>query len=202
MIRCLFYIFLGSIGLVFSRCNHVGKSPAVTQAHRKEEDWSQGLDTYEATWPKEFGLGRAADKSFIAKWDIDVRPDGKGLPKGVANIKNGAIIYLEKCAKCHGVNGYEGPEDKLVTDSTNQNTIGNYWPYATTIFDYVRRAMPFDSPGSLTNQEVYDITAYLLYLNGIIEQEYAINEKTLPQIEMPAKKKYILDDRRGGHEIR
>src|SRR5690606_12775435 len=82
------------------------------------------------------------------------------------------------------------------------NTIGNYWPYATTIFDYVRRAMPFNAPGSLTDQEVYDITAYLLYLNGIIQEEYIITEKTLSAVEMPARKRYILEERQGGREIR
>ncbi|MBD1434546.1 cytochrome c [Sphingobacterium sp. DN00404] len=196
------YIVLGCAVALLIRCNPADKIPSDEPVQRHEADWSDGLATYEATWPEKFGIGRPADKSFIAKWDIDVRPDGKGLPKGEGNVKDGAVVYQNKCASCHGVNGYEGPEDKLVTDSTGRNTIGNYWPYATTIFDYVRRAMPFNAPGSLTDQEVYDITAYLLYLNGIIQEEYIITEKTLPAVEMPAKKRYILDDRRGGPEIR
>ncbi len=195
-------ILLGCIVVILIRSTYVDKFTSVTQIQRHGADWSEGLEAYEATWPEKFGIGRPADKSFIARWDIDVRPDGKGLPIGEGRAKNGAAVYAAKCASCHGINGYEGPEDKLVTDSTGRNTIGNYWPYATTIFDYVRRAMPFNAPGSLTDQEVYDITAYLLYLNGIIEEEYAINEKTLPQIEMPARKRYVLDDRRGGLEIR
>nr|WP_284040288.1 cytochrome c [Sphingobacterium sp. lm-10] len=164
--------------------------------------WSDGLNKYETTWPDQFKLGRPASADFIARWDIDVRPDGKGLPVGIGTPREGAQVYAQKCASCHGANGYEGPEDKLVTDGTATNTIGNYWPYATTIFDYVRRAMPFDQPGSLTDQEVYDITAYLLALNGIIDQDSQIDQKTLPQVEMPARKKYVLDDRRGGKEIK
>ncbi|MFD2540403.1 c-type cytochrome [Sphingobacterium chuzhouense] len=196
------HIMLACVVICLTYCNRADHISAVTQVQRHEANWSDGLAAYEATWPDKFEIGKSADKSFIAKWDIDVRPDGKGLPKGEGRAKNGAAVYQNKCASCHGVNGYEGPEDKLVTDSTGRNTIGNYWPYATTIFDYVRRAMPFEAPGSLTDQEVYDITAYLLYLNGIIEEEFVITEKTLPQVEMPAKKRYVLDDRRGGPEIR
>ncbi|WP_052072516.1 c-type cytochrome [Sphingobacterium deserti] len=165
--------------------------------------WDDGLENYRKTWPSRFRLGKLADQQFIAKWDIDVRPDGKGLPKeGSGTVKAGSKLYHQKCASCHGINGYEGPYDKLVTDSTGKNTIGNYWPYATTIFDYVRRAMPFNAPGSLSDQEVYDITAYLLYLNKIIEANEVINAKTLPKIEMPARKRYVIDDRKGGPEIK
>ncbi len=165
--------------------------------------WNDGLESYRETWPARFRIGQAADAKFIAQWDIDVRPDGLGLPdKGEGTVMAGELLYRQKCASCHGVHGYEGPYDKLVTDSTGKNTIGNYWPYATTIFDYVRRAMPFNAPGSLSDQEVYDITAYLLYLNRIIGKEQVINAKTLPQVEMPALKRYVLDDRRGGTEIK
>src|SRR5690606_22293955 len=129
-------------------------------------------------------------------------PDGKGLPKGRGLAKNGAAVYRKKCASCHGANGYEGPEDKLVTDPTGGNTIGNYWPYATTIFDYVRRAMPFDAPGSLTDQEVYEINSSLRDQNGKIEEGKVITEGSLRPVDMPAKKRYVLEDRRGGPEIR
>lgn len=200
--RGVISIILACIVTCLTYCNRADQLSVVTEVQRPEAAWAEGLAAYEATWPDKFGIGKSADRSFIAKWDIDVRPDGKGLPKGAGKAKNGAIVYRNKCASCHGANGYEGPEDKLVTDSTGRNTIGNYWPYATTIFDYIRRAMPFDAPGSLTDQEVYDITAYLLYLNGIIEEEYMITETTLPQVEMPARKRYVLDDRRGGREIR
>lgn len=196
------YFVIGIALILLICCDAADKVEPSAGRRQGETDWSDGLVAYQATWPDKFGIGRHADKSFIAKWDIDVRPDGKGLPDGEGSAKNGAVIYRQKCASCHGANGYEGPEDKLVTDSTGRNTIGNYWPYATTIFDYVRRSMPFNAPGSLTDQEVYDITAYLLYLNGIIKEEYKITATTLPQIEMPAKKRYISDDRRGGPEVR
>ncbi|MFD2598746.1 c-type cytochrome [Sphingobacterium corticis] len=166
------------------------------------ESWSDGLKEYEASWPNRFDFGRSASKEFIAKWDIDVRPDGRGLPKGNGRPAYGALMYKQKCASCHGKNGYEGPEVKLVDDGSGANIIGNYWPYATTIFDYIRRAMPFDRPGSLTDQEVYDITAYLLSLNQIIDADDEINEQSLPKIEMPARKQYVLDDRKGGKEIK
>lgn len=196
------YLSIGG-AVAFLVCCETGDSvPSATSLRQRETDWSDGLAAYQATWPDKFGIGSPADKSFIAKWDIDVRPDGKGLPNGEGTAKHGALVYQQKCASCHGANGYEGPEDKLVTDSTGSNTIGNYWPYATTIFDYVRRAMPFNAPGSLTDQEVYDITAYLLYLNGIIHEEHKITATTLPQIEMPARKRYVLDDRHGGKEVR
>ncbi|HLS95309.1 MAG TPA: c-type cytochrome [Sphingobacterium sp.] len=196
------YLLIGCTTASLTRCSPVDRVPATVHVQQEHTDWSTGLIAYEATWPDKFGIGRPADKKFIDRWDIDVRPDGKGLPKGRGLAKNGAAVYRKKCASCHGANGYEGPEDKLVTDPTGGNTIGNYWPYATTIFDYVRRAMPFDAPGSLTDQEVYDITAYLLYLNGIIEEGNVITEESLPRVEMPAKKRYVLDDRRGGPEIR
>ena len=169
----------------------------------KDIAWDDGMIQYEYTWPTHFDIGEKPSSAFIENWDIEVRPDGKGLPKnGRGLAKNGAIIYQNKCASCHGKNGNDGVYDKLVTDTSGKNTIGNYWPYATTIFDYVKRAMPFNAPGSLTDQEVYDVTAYLLYLNKIIDKEYVIDFESLPKIEMPAKVKYIVDDRRGGNEIR
>lgn len=165
--------------------------------------WSAGLEQYADSWPRDFDIGKPATAELIKKWDIDVRPDGVGLPKeGLGRVSHGDAIYQLKCASCHGKNGNDGAYDKLVTDSTGSNTIGNYWPYATTIFDYVRRAMPFNQPGSLTDQEVYDITAYLLYLNNIIDAEQTIDHNNLAKIEMPALKRYVKDDRKGGNEIR
>lgn len=195
-------LFLSSFFL--ARCSFNREdTAAIDSSQAYHTSWDDGLEDYRKTWPGRFDMGKPADAKFIAKWDIDVRPDGKGLPKeGAGTVKSGAVLYQTKCAACHGVNGYEGPYDKLVSDSTGKNTIGNYWPYASTIFDYVRRAMPFNAPGSLTDQEVYDITAYLLYRNKIIEADDVINSETLPQIEMPALKRYVIDDRKGGQEIR
>lgn len=167
------------------------------------ENWSSGNSNYQKTWPESFNIGVIPGRDEILKWDIDVRPDGKGLPKDAAGIvSNGSVLYASKCSSCHGKTGIEGPYDKLRSDSTGSNTIGNYWPYATTIFDYVRRAMPFNAPGSLSNQEVYDITAYLLYINGIIERDKIIDSESLVEINMPARDLYVDDDRKGGNEIK
>jgi len=157
--------------------------------------------------PAQFGIGRKATLAEIRKLDIDVSPDGKGLPAGSGNIQSGKLVYQAKCIACHG-NG-EPTENPLLGEALFVNhltektkTIGTYWPYATTIFDYVRRAMPYNAPGSLSNQEVYDLTAYLLYANKIIPANAVINQQTLQKVVMPAKEKYVEDDRRGGKELR
>ncbi|MDQ1090393.1 sulfite oxidase [Siphonobacter sp. SORGH_AS_0500] len=150
-----------------------------------------------------FNFGRLATPADIQRWDIDIRPDGKGLPKGSGTAQKGKSIFAQKCAACHGVTGVEGPNDRLVsTDSSQGKAIGNYWPYATTVFDYIRRAMPFNQPGTLTDEEVYSLTAFLLEANRVIKPGTELNAQTLPAVQMPALKRYILDDRRGGPIIR
>lgn len=159
-------------------------------------------------WPTSFGFGRVATESEILDLDTDIRPDGKGLPAGEGNAVLGREIYLAKCSACHGATGTEGPDDRLVVGDTTTvknrkvKAIGNYWPYATTVFDYVRRAMPFNAPGSLTDAEVYSLTAYLLQANGLIKDGTVLNAKTLPGVYMPAKKYFIPDDREDGPVIR
>src|SRR5690606_12810815 len=106
---------LGCIAVLIVLCSSAGESTASTDTG--PESWTDKLEEYKKTWPDKFGIGRSADKDFIARWDIDVRPDGKGLPKGTGRAKNGALIYSNKCASCHGINGVEGPEDNLVTSS-------------------------------------------------------------------------------------
>jgi mono/diheme cytochrome c family protein len=171
----------------------------------------RGLPLVDTTkWPTSFGFGRPATGAEITAWDIDVRPDGKGLPPGQGDVEKGRAMYVVKCAACHGANGMETPGVKLiavalVSDTAAKSrpkTIGNYWPYATTLFDYVRRAMPYNMPGSLTNNEVYSITAYLLSANKIIKADALLNAKNLPKIVMPAKKLFIMDDRKGGPEVK
>lgn len=167
---------------------------------------STGVSNNDTTnWPKSFGFGRAASSEEIAEIDIDVRPDGHGLPSGSGSAAKGRTIYNTKCASCHGKNGTEGPYSILVGamgDTTKAKTIGNYWPYATTLFDYVRRAMPYNMPGSLSNNEVYDLTAFLLYKNKIIDSPTIINAVSLPKVKMPAQTLFVNDDRRGGAEVR
>ena len=158
-----------------------------------------------AAWPAHFGFGRAATAAEIDSLNISISPNGKGLPAGYGNAAAGKIIYLEKCAACHGETGAEPTPNRLVAtmgDTARVKTIGNYWPYATTVFDYIRRAMPFNAPGSLSDEEVYSLTAFLLYRNGIIDSSLQLNAVNLPQIVMPAKKYYVDDDRRGGNEVK
>ncbi|MEI6949973.1 cytochrome c [Paraflavisolibacter sp. H34] len=154
-------------------------------------------------WPGQFGFGRRAHADKVAAIDIDVRPDGKGLPSGRGTVAEGRQVYQLKCAPCHGVNGVDGPYNHLVyTDTSDAKAIGNYWPYATTLFDYIRRAMPFTAPGSLTNAEVYNVTAYLLHANKLIDSTDVLDARTLPLVAMPARKLFVPDDRKGGPEIR
>jgi len=164
-----------------------------------------------ANWPKTFGLGRTATTAEIAALDIDIRPDGKGFPPGSGTAVEGELIFAAKCASCHGAGGREVPNLKLpapalVSDTIfvkrKGNTIGNYWPYSTTIFDYIRRTMPYNAPGSLTDKEVYSITAYLLNANQIISKQHIINAQTLPKVVMPARKFYVRDNRKGGKAIK
>ena len=153
--------------------------------------------------PPRLGLGRAATAAEIKAWDIDVMPDGEGLPPGSGTPAGGAKIYARKCAACHGPSGTEGPFDRLVgRDQALVRTIGNYWPYATTVYDYVQRAMPLSAPGSLTPDEVYSLVAYLLWRNEIIAETAVIDARTLPRVVMPARDRFVVDDRRGGPEIR
>jgi cytochrome c len=152
-----------------------------------------------------FDVGNTSVDSFVKNWDTDVRPDGVGLPPGEANPLAGQPIFEQKCASCHGLTGREGPMVVLVSTDTGSaavKAIGNYWPYATTLFDYIKRTMPYQSPGSLTNEEVYALTAWLLYQNKLIPDTFNLNRITLPEIEMPARKNFIEDDRRGGPVIR
>ena len=156
--------------------------------------------------PARFGIGRPATPQEIAAIDIDIMPDGKALPPGGGTAAEGAAIYAIKCAQCHGKTGTEGPNDILVgreprtgftfsQDPKLPHTIGNYWPYATTVFDYVRRAMPPTAPGSLTDNEVYALTAFLLQANELIAADAVMDKATLPAVKMPARAHFVPDTR-------
>ena len=155
------------------------------------------------TPPDILAIGRAASAADIARWDIDVGPDGAGLPAGGATARQGESVYAAKCAGCHGGDGQKG-RDKLAGPLTDgrHKTVGNSWPYATTLFDYIRRAMPLAEPGSLTDAEVYGVTAYVLYLNTLIPADQQMNAESLPEVDMPARGRFVPDNRRGGPEVR
>jgi cytochrome c len=137
-------------------------------------------------------LGRPATADEVAAWDISIGPDGAGLPAGSGTAKQGEAVYAAKCVACHGEKGGGKPNDQLVGgqgtiagDKPAVKTVGSYWPYATTVFDYVRRAMPYSESKSLTNDEVYAVAAYVLSLNGIIADGDTMDAQSLPKVKMP-----------------
>jgi cytochrome c len=166
--------------------------------------------------PTRYGLGRPATRADITARDIDVGPDGEGLPRGSGTVTQGEAVFSEKCATCHGANG----EGKLPAyprligrDPSAEGfpfgktpgltrTIGNYWPYATTVFDYVRRAMPQNAPGSLSNDEIYAVTAYLLAANRVIPPTSTLDSASLAAVKMPYASRFVRDDRPNGRGVK
>jgi S-disulfanyl-L-cysteine oxidoreductase SoxD len=147
-------------------------------------------------------LGRVATPEEIASWDISIGPDGAGLPPGSGTPKQGEAVYAQKCVACHGERGAGKPNDQLVGgqgtlpgDKAAMKTVGSFWPYATTVFDYVRRAMPYNEPKSLTNDEVYAVVAYVLNLNGIIADNDTMDTLTLRQVKMPNRDGFVTFSR-------
>lgn len=154
------------------------------------------------------GIGRPATLEEIRAWDIDVLPDGTGLPSGRGTVAAGAAVFAEKCAFCHGESGEGGlPATGEVLVGTapwfelgnpaviGRRTIGNYWPYATTLYDYIYRAMPWQEPGSLTPTEVYSVTAWLLWMNEIVPESFVADPRSLPRVTMPALDIFVPDPR-------
>lgn len=143
------------------------------------------------------GLGRAVTPQEIAAWDISIPPSGTGLPAGSGTPKQGEAVYVAQCQACHGEKGAGKPADALVGGIGSVGTpkqlltVGSFWPYATTLFDYTRRAMPTTKPMSLTNDQVYAVTAYVLFLNGIIPESAEMNAQTLPQVKMPNRDGFV-----------
>jgi len=144
-----------------------------------------------------YEFGRPATPDEIKAWDIDVRPDGVGLPDGSGTAAHGKEVYDDNCSACHGDAGQGGYKDRLVggqgTLATSHpvKTVGSYWPYATSLFDYVRRAMPYPAPGSLSDDDTYAVVAYLLSLNGIVPADATLDKASLPKIEMPNRDGFI-----------
>jgi len=150
-----------------------------------------------------YDLGQPVGPATIAPWNIDVSPDGAGLPPGSGTVAQGRQIFAARCAMCHGDAGQGGIGDPLVggagtlSSAKPKKTVGSYWPYATTLFDYIRRAMPYNAPQSLSADEVYAVSAYLLYLNKVVPEDTRLDAKTLPAVRMPNRDGFVPDPRPG-----
>lgn len=152
------------------------------------------------SWPAlAADFGRPATPEEIRLWDIDVRPDGRGLPDGRGSVARGKTVFEENCAACHGENGTGGIKDRLVggqntlASDSPVKTVGSFWPYATTLFDYVHRAMPYQAPGSLEVDDTYAVAAYILSLNGILPANAALDKQSLPKVKMPNRDGFVPD---------
>jgi mono/diheme cytochrome c family protein len=160
--------------------------------------WAQGKkDT-----ARNYGIGHAATPEQIAGWDIDVRPDGQGAPPGHGSVKDGEKVYMDKCAACHGEFGESaGRWPQLaqgkgtLASSDPVKTVGSYFPYLSIVFDYIRRAMPFGAAQSLSNDELYAVTAYVLNLNDIVDDKFVLSKQTWGQVKMPNQSGFFDDDR-------
>ena len=149
-----------------------------------------------------FGLGRQATDAEIAAWDVNVMPDGTGLPVGSGSVEDGEVHFSEKCAACHGefAEGVDnwpklaGGDDTLA-DEDPLKTVGSYWPYLSTVWDYVHRSMPFGNAGTLTNDETYAIVAYILYSNYLVDEDFVLSNENFLEVEMPNAEGFIVDDR-------
>jgi cytochrome c len=164
---------------------------------------AQTPPSHDPALSKPLGIGRQASPEEIAGWDIDIRPDGQGLPPGKGTVKQGEPLYMERCAACHGEFGESagrwpilmGGAGTLAGDDPVKS-VGSYWPFASTVMDYIRRSMPFGNAQSLTNDELYAVTAYVLYLNDIIRDEnFELNAKSFTSIKLPNQPNFIDDDR-------
>lgn len=142
-------------------------------------------------------FGRTATPKEIQLWDIDVRPDGKGLPAGKGSVADGKALFADNCAGCHGDSGIGGIKDRLaggqgtLASEHPIKTVGNFWPYATTLYDYIHRAMPYQAPGSLSDDDYYALTAYILNINGIVAAGTVLDKVSLPKIRMPNRDGFI-----------
>jgi mono/diheme cytochrome c family protein len=148
-----------------------------------------------------YGIGRAATPAEIAGWNIDIDRYGNNLPPGSGSVSHGREVFAQQCAACHGAKGEGGIGDRLVggqgtlAEPKPVKTVGSYWPYAPTLFDFIRRAMPQNVPQSLSNEDVYAASAYILYLNGLLPAEATIDAKALGAIKMPNRNMFVGDSR-------
>jgi S-disulfanyl-L-cysteine oxidoreductase SoxD len=151
---------------------------------------------------RKYKLGRDATRQEVRAFDMSIAPDGKGLPAGSGDARTGRALYAAKCAMCHGQKGEGGSGSPALVGGIGtlkskdpKLTVGSFWPYATTLYDYTNRAMPPQDPGSMTANETYAITAYILYMNGLVKEAERIDSKTLPKVVMPNREGFIPDKR-------
>jgi len=192
---------LASVAMLAAVTTLIACSDDAPSAEQKQS--AQAVEkSAEYVTQERYGIGQAATKEQIAGWDIDVRPDGMGLPEGEGSVEDGEMLYEDKCASCHGTFGEgEGRWPKLaggvgtLSQERPDKTVGSYWPYASTLWDYIRRAMPFPAPQSLAVDEVYAITAYVLNLNDLVDDDFVLSRDNFSTIEMPNKDGFFVDDR-------
>jgi cytochrome c len=152
-----------------------------------------------------FGIGRAPTTAEIAGWNIDVAPDGRNVPPGQGTVAHGKEVFDTQCASCHGARGEGGIGDRLaggmgtLSDDKPVKTVGSYWPYATTLFDYIRRAMPQNAPQSLSNDDVYAVSGYVLHLNGLLPEDATVDGRVLTGLRMPNRGGFVGDPRPDVH---
>jgi cytochrome c len=161
-----------------------------------------GLVATASTEPtQKYGLGTPATQEQIAGWDIDVFADGRNLPAGSGTVMAGRDIYTKECLSCHGAQGEGGIGDRLaggmgtLASAKPVRTVGSFWPYAPTLYDYIRRTMPLTAPQSLSNDETYAVTGYVLFLNGLLKEDAQVDAKTLADLKMPNRNGFVPDPR-------
>jgi cytochrome c len=152
--------------------------------------------------PRNYGIGHAATAEQLAGWDIDIRPDGQGAPPGRGSVKDGEKVYMEKCAACHGEFGESAGRWPQIAQGKGTlashdpvKTVGSYYPYLSSVVDYIRRAMPFGDAGSLTNDELYAVVAYVLNLNDVVDDNFVLSKETWARVKMPNSGGFFDDDR-------
>ncbi|MEP6835007.1 MAG: c-type cytochrome [Gemmatimonas sp.] len=191
-------------------CNAAGSGAATARSASQPEP-----PATPSAWPDTYALGHAASPESVAMLDTDVDTTGAGLPDGHGTAVEGALVYAAKCAGCHGAKGQGIPPSPVLiqalvpTDSFPwatkpgaPKTVGNYWPFATTLYGYIRHSMPSSSPGSLSSTEVYQVVAFLLAENGILAHDAVLDAKSLPAVKLPMRGRLVIDTRRGGAEVR
>jgi cytochrome c len=163
--------------------------------------WMASAPGAQAQEQERYVIGRAATSAEIAGWNIDIGRDGSNLPPGSGSVERGRAVFNEQCAACHGAEGQGGVGDRLsggqgtLATAKPVRTVGSYWPYAPTLFDYIRRAMPQTAPQSLSNEDVYAVSAYILHLNGLVPADTVLDARSLPAIKMPNRDAFVTDPR-------